>query len=427
MRVLVVGAGGREHALLRCAARSGHRPELLCAPGNAGIAADGVTCLEIAADDVAAIVGAARDEAVDLVIVGPEAPLVAGLVDVLEDEGIAAFGPSGDAAEIEGSKLFAKELMEEAGVPTAAHTVLRSQEEALEQVSRSSFPAVMKADGLAAGKGVIICATEDEAREAADVFFKEARFGQTEVVLEEFLEGEELSLLALCDGDTVVPLAPAQDYKRIGDGDEGPNTGGMGSYSPVPGFDADEVDRIVDEVHRPVVETMAKRGIPYRGVLYAGLMVNDGEVKVLEFNCRFGDPETQAVLPRLESDLIDLCLGSRSEGGLTGAEAEFSGDWAVTLVLASAGYPVSSSKGDVISGLDEAAAIEGVEITHAGTAKAGGDIVTAGGRVLNVTGLGPSPADARQRAYDAAKLISFDGMQMRTDIAARAVERVAAG
>jgi phosphoribosylamine---glycine ligase len=201
----------------------------------------------------------------------------------------------------------------------------------------------------------------------------------------------------------------------------------MGSYSPVPGFDRDEVDRIVDEVHRPVVETMAKRGIPYRGVLYAGLMVNDGEAKVLEFNCRFGDPETQAVLPRLDSDLIDLCLGSRTDGGLTGATAEFSDDWAVTLVLASAGYPASSSKGDVISGLEDAAAVEGVEITHAGTADAGGEVVTAGGRVLNVTGLGPSPADARQRAYDAAALISFEGMQLRTDIAARAVERVAAG
>jgi phosphoribosylamine---glycine ligase len=427
MRVLVVGAGGREHALLRAAARSSHEPELLCAPGNAGIAADGVTCLEIGVDEVGAIVSAARDEAVDLVIVGPEAPLVAGLVDALEDEGIAAFGPSGEAAEIEGSKLFAKELMEEAGVPTASHTVLRTQEEALEQISQQAFPAVMKADGLAAGKGVIICETEEQAREAAAIFFEEERFGTTEVVLEEFLEGEELSLLAICDGDTVVPLAPAQDYKRIGDGDEGPNTGGMGSYSPVPGFDREEVDRIVDEVHRPVVETMAKRGIPYRGVLYAGLMVNDGEAKVLEFNCRFGDPETQAVLPRLDSDLIDLCLGSRTDGGLTGVSAEFSDDWAVTLVLASDGYPASSSKGDAISGLEEAAAIEGVEITHAGTAMAGGEVVTAGGRVLNVTGLGPSPADARQRAYDAANLISFEGMQLRTDIAARAVERVAAG
>ena len=312
-------------------------------------------------------------------------------------------------------------------MPTAAHTVLHSQEEALGQIAGATFPAVMKADGLAAGKGVIICQTEAEAREAAAVFFEEERFGQTEVVLEEFLEGEELSLLALCDGSNVVPLAPAQDYKRIGDGDEGPNTGGMGSYSPVPGFDAAEVDRIVDEVHRPIVETMANRGTPYHGVLYAGLMIHEGDAKVLEFNCRFGDPETQAVLPRLRSDLVDLCLASREPGGLEGARAEFEDDWAVTVVLASAGYPASSSKGDVISGLEAAAGVEGTEITHAGTARGeDGAIVTAGGRVLNVTGIGATPADARERAYDAAERIEFEGKQMRTDIAARAVERAAA-
>jgi phosphoribosylamine--glycine ligase len=247
------------------------------------------------------------------------------------------------------------------------------------------------------------------------------------VVLEEFLDGEELSLLAICDGENVVPLAPAQDYKRIGDDDTGPNTGGMGSYSPVPGFDSDEVERIAGEVHRPVVAAMAERGTPFRGVLYAGLMITADGPKVLEFNVRFGDPETQAVLRRLDSDLLDLCLASREPGGLLGAAASFSEDWAVTVVLASAGYPASSSKGDAISGLDAAAAVEGVEVTHAGTALAGGEVVTAGGRVLNVTGLGPTPAEARRRAYDAADLIEFEGKQTRTDIAARAVERVAAG
>ncbi len=273
---------------------------------------------------------------------------------------------------------------------------------------------------------MIICATEGEAREAIDVFFQERRFGETRVVMEEFLEGEELSLLALCDGENVLPLAPAQDYKRIGDGDEGPNTGGMGSYSPVPGFDAAETERIADLVHRPVVDAMRRRGTPFHGVLYAGLMMTADGPKVLEFNCRFGDPETQAVMPRLQSDPLQLFLASREPGGLAGAAARFGDDWAVTVVLASAGYPASSSKGDVISGLDRAAAVEGVEIFHAGTAERDGEIVTAGGRVLDVTGLGPTAADARRRAYEAAELIDFDGRQLRTDIAARAVDRAAA-
>ena len=355
-------------------------------------------------------------------IVGPEAPLVGGAVDALEEYGIRAFGPSAAAAELEGSKAFAKALMKEAEVPTAAHVLLRSREEAAEQLAEASYPVVLKADGLAAGKGVILCATEAEALEAADVFFTEQRFGETVVVLEEFLEGEELSMLAICDGENVVPLAPAQDYKRIFDGDEGPNTGGMGSYSPVPGFGPTEVEDIVATVHQPVVAAMAERGLPFSGVLYAGLMIGPDGPKVLEFNVRFGDPETQAVLPRLRSDLLELCLAAREPDGLAGVEAEFDNDWAVTVVLASAGYPASSSKGDVIEGLDEAAAI--AEVTHAGTARRGGDVVTAGGRVLNVTGIGPTPAEARDRAYDAARRISFDGMQIRTDIAARAVERV---
>ena len=425
MRVLVAGAGGREHALIRALARSPQRPELLCAPGNVGIAVD-ARCLDVGADDVPGLVAACRDEAVDLAVIGPEAPLVAGLADALEDEGIAAFGPSADAARIEGSKLFAKELMAEAGVPTAAHVVLGDRDEAEAEIAAASYPAVLKADGLAAGKGVIICESEAEAREAVEVFFGEQRFGETDVVLEEFLTGEELSMLAICDGDNVLPLAPAQDYKRIGDGDRGPNTGGMGSYSPVPGIDQIEVDEIVDTVHRPIVEAMANRGTPYRGVLYAGLMIGPDGPKVLEFNCRFGDPETQAVLPRLSSDLFALCAAAREPGGLAGLAADFREEWAVTVVLASAGYPQSSSKGDVISGVDEAAALDGIEITHAGTAERDGELVTAGGRVLNVTGIGPGPAEARERAYDAAEQINFDGLQMRRDIAARAVERVAA-
>jgi phosphoribosylamine---glycine ligase len=422
LKALVVGGGGREHAIVRALRRSPRVTDVLCAPGNAGIAADAECLSGVVADDAAAIVAAAQKHGVDLVAIGPEAGLVAGAVDALEEAGIPAFGPTKAAAELEGSKSFAKELMEEAGVPTASHVLLRSREQALEELASTGYPTVLKADGLAAGKGVIICQSEAEAREAVDVFFTEQRFGSTTVVLEQFLEGEELSLLALCDGENVVPLAPAQDYKRIFDGDQGPNTGGMGSYSPVPGFGTAEVEEIVERVHRPVVAAMAARGVPFHGVLYAGLMIGPDGPQVLEFNTRFGDPETQAVLPRLRSDLAELFLAAREPGGLAGASAEFDDNWAVTLVLAAAGYPGSSSKGDAVAGLDAAAEI--AEVTHAGTAERDGEIVTAGGRVLNVTALGASPAEARDRAYDAAGRISFEGMQIRTDIAARAVERV---
>jgi phosphoribosylamine---glycine ligase len=418
MRILVVGGGGREHAIVRALARSPRAPELFCTPGNAGIAADA----EIVAADKG-VVPAALDLGADLVVIGPEVPLVAGLADELERAGIAAFGPTASAARLEGSKLFAKEAMRDAGVPTAEHAMAASREQALGHLATCSFPVVLKADGLAAGKGVIIAADRAEATAAVEAFFTEQRFGATEVLIEEFLEGEELSLLALCDGVNVVPLAPAQDYKRIFDGDRGPNTGGMGSYSPVPGIDAETVSRTVADVHEPVVRLMAERGTPFHGVLYAGLMLTPDGPKVLEFNCRFGDPETQAVLPRLRSDLVDLCLAAREPGGLAGVEAEFTPDWAVTLVLASRGYPESSSKGDVISGVAEAAAT-GAEVTHAGTAIEDGELVTAGGRVLNVTALGPDVASARSRAYDAAELITFGGRQIRTDIAARAVERM---
>jgi phosphoribosylamine--glycine ligase len=423
-RVLVVGGGGREHALVRALRRSPQQPELLAAPGNAGIAQDGVECLSIAVDDLPAITATARGRKVDLVVVGPEAPLVAGLVDMLGEAGIRAFGPSAAAARIEGSKSYAKELMRDLGVPTAAYMVFRTREEALAQIPCASYPAVLKADVLAAGKGVIVCPTEREARQAIDVFFGEERFGRTTVVLEEFLEGEEVSLLALCDGVRALPMAPAQDYKRIFDGDEGPNTGGMGSYSPVPGYDSDWAMETAAVVHQPVVDDLRSRGTPFHGVLYAGLMMTADGPKVLEYNARFGDPETQAILPRLRSDPLELLDRAARPGGLEDAGIEWSRDWAVTLVLASRGYPESASKGDPIAGLDELP--DDVEVLHAGTAVRDGTVVTNGGRVLNVTALGATPAEARERAYAAADRIEFDGKQLRRDIAARAVERVEA-
>jgi phosphoribosylamine--glycine ligase len=419
-RVLVVGQGGREHALVRTLLRSPQRPEVACVPGNAGIARDGVACLNAGSGDVDALVAAVRGFAPDLVVVGPEVPLVDGLVDRLGEEGIRAFGPSAAAARIEGSKTYAKQLMSDCGVSTAGHVVLHDRDEAAAHLACASYPAVLKADVLAAGKGVIIAADEAEARASLDVFFAEKRFGETEVVLEEFLEGEELSLLAICDGERAVPLAPAQDYKRALDGDAGPNTGGMGSYSPVPGVDGELAAEIVRTAHQPVVDELRRRGTPYHGILYAGLMLTAAGPRVLEFNCRFGDPETQAVLPRLRSDLLELLDAACVPGGLAGVEPEWAPDWAVTVVLASRGYPESSSSGDEITGLDGLDA----DVFHAGTAERDGRIVTAGGRVLNVTGLGPSAAAARDRAYAAAERIRFDGKQMRTDIAARAVERV---
>ena len=420
MKILVVGSGGREHAIVRALARTwstADELELLCAPGNPGIADDARCISEVGGEDVPALVALAESEAVDLVVVGPEVPLVDGLVDQLAAKGIKAFGPSRAAAQLEGSKNISKEVLIASGVPTAGYIVLRSREEALNAAETASYPAVFKSDGLAAGKGVIICADKAGAAAAIDEYFTEQRFGKTDVILEDHLDGVEVSLLAICDGEHAYSLVPARDYKRIFDNDQGANTGGMGAFSPVPELPGERLAEISAAVHQPIVDELKRRGAPFHGILYAGLMLTADGVKVLEYNTRFGDPETQALLPRLQSDLAQLMLASVDPGGLAGQAVRFSDRRSVTITLASAGYPESSSKGDVITGLNSVDAA--IEVTHAGTARNDSDeIVTAGGRVLNVTALADSVGAARSAAYAAADAISFDGKQQRSDIAA---------
>jgi phosphoribosylamine---glycine ligase len=404
VRVLVVGSGGREHALAWKLAQSSSLDELHAAPGNPGIAELAV-CHPIRADDAEGLLGLSRSLDVDLVVVGPEAPLVLGLADALRRFGLLVFGPSAAAARIEGSKAFAKDVMSAAGVPTAARLPIARP------------PCVVKADGLAAGKGVFVCRTEDEVSEA----LRQLRAGGEDVVVEELLEGPEVSLFAVCDGLDAVPLVAAQDFKRAFDGDEGPNTGGMGAYAPVQGVGAAEAASLIEQVHRPVLTELARRGAPFVGLLYAGLMLTAEGPKVLEFNCRFGDPETQAVLPLLESDLLEL-LSATAKGDVAHAPVTFSSSAAVTVVLAAGRYPDEADRGSEITGASDAADA-GALVFHAGTARQGARLVTNGGRILAVTGLGDTVAEARKVAYHASGQIRFEGVRSRTDIA----EAAAAG
>ena len=418
MNVLIVGAGGREHALAWGLARSPVVDVVVAAPGNPGIAAVG-PCMELerALESL---------DTFDLVVIGPEAPLVEGMADDLRAAGTAVFGPSSSAARLEGSKSWMKEVLAAARVPTARHAAFTHTREAEALAFLDTLPGlyVVKTDGLAAGKGVVVTEVLAEAREAVRAYLSGEAFGDAgrTCVIEEGLTGPELSLLVLCDGSLEgVPLAPAQDFKRVGDGDTGPNTGGMGAYSPVPVVGDDVVAEMMDRAVGPTLAELALRGIEYRGVLYAGLMLTPAGPKVLEYNVRFGDPECEVVVPRLRSDLAVHCWEAAT--GRLETPVAFVDDACVTVVLASEGYPGSPRVGDVIEGLDAAAAVDGVVVFHAGTAADGHAIRTAGGRVLAVTGLGPSIAEARSRAYDAAGRVSWPGMQHRTDIAAQAAGR----
>jgi len=423
MRVLVVGGGGREHALTWKIAQSPLVDEIWCAPGNAGMAAV-AECVSISAEDIEALARFAEEKRIDLTVVGPEAPLVAGIADLFLAKGLAVFGPCREAAQMEGSKDFAKQLMLEAGVPTGKAEVFTDYEAAEACIRNGSAPYVVKADGLAAGKGVIIAQDDRAAYEALKTCFVDRAFGAAgeKVLIEEFLEGQEVSILTFVDGEDILPMVPAQDYKRVGDRDSGPNTGGMGSYSPVPVLSAADYRLTVDEVLRPTARALAARGIDYKGILYAGLILTADGPRVLEYNVRFGDPETQAVIPRLESDIVETMLAV-VEGRLAGVSLEWRGDPCVTVVVASGGYPASYAKGYPISGLEAAGALEGVTVFHAGTRPGeGGEVLTDGGRVLNVSALGRDFAAARDRAYEAVDNIGFTDIYFRRDIALRTLE-----
>jgi phosphoribosylamine---glycine ligase len=422
-KILLVGGGGREHALAWKIIQSPLLEKLYCAPGNAGIAKL-AQCVPIDGEDLPAIKAFVLDNKIDLVVIGPEGPLVAGLADILREEGVDVFGPSKAAAAIEGSKSFMKDLFAKYNIPTAKYKSFTKAKDAIVYIKQEGAPIVVKTSGLAAGKGAIVCQTIDEALDAVKRVMVDREFGAAgdEVVVEEFLAGEELSFIAFVDGKNVLPLAGSQDHKAVGEGDTGPNTGGMGAYSPTPVLTETLHEQVINQVMIPTVAAMEAEGRPFKGVLYAGLMINNGEMKVLEFNARFGDPETQPLLMRMKSDLVPLMLASAS-GSLAGIKIDWDPRTALCVVQAAGGYPGSYKKGLPIFGLDDADKLADVAVFHAGTKLSDGQVVTSGGRVLGVTALGDGVKEAQQRAYEAVDKINWDGCYCRRDIGYRAIAR----
>ncbi|KAB2672475.1 phosphoribosylamine--glycine ligase [Ochrobactrum sp. LMG 5442] len=422
MKVLLIGSGGREHALAWKLAASPLLEKLYCAPGNPGIATV-AELVDISADDHKALIAFAKDKKIDLVVVGPEAPLVAGLSDEMRSEGIRVFGPSKAAAQLEGSKGFTKDLCARFDIPTGAYGRFNNAPKAKAYIRQQGAPIVVKADGLAAGKGVVVAMTLDEALDAVDACF-EGAFGSAgaEVVVEEFLDGEEASFFCICDGKTALPLGSAQDHKRVGDGDTGPNTGGMGAYAPAPVMTQEIVERTMRELIEPTMRGMAEIGAPFSGILFLGLMIGKDGPKLIEYNTRFGDPECQVLMMRLNSDLLAL-INAAVDGKLDEVSLDWKDQPALTVVMAAEGYPSNVKKGSVIRGLDKLEGIDGVKVFHAGTAQKDGNIIANGGRVLNVTAIAGTVAEAQARAYEAVKRIDWPEGFYRSDIGWRAVER----
>jgi phosphoribosylamine--glycine ligase len=422
MKVLVIGSGGREHALVWKITQSPKVSKVYCAPGNAGISKLAL-CVNIDADSIEKLVDFAKKEKIDLTVVGPELPLSRGIVNEFNKQGLRIFGPSKEAAEIESSKVFSKYLMKKYNIPTANYQVFQNSEKALDYIKQKAFPLVIKADGLAAGKGVFIVKNLVQARDALDALMEEKKFGEAgrQVIIEEFLEGEEVSILAFCDGKTVIPMVSSQDHKKIFDNDLGPNTGGMGAYSPVPFYPDEFKKRVLEEILKPTLKGLQREGREYKGVLYAGLILTKEGPKVLEFNARFGDPETQVILPRLKTDLIDI-LNAVIEGTLHKINIQWEDNAAVCVVVASGGYPEKYQKGKVISGLERLEKMKSIIAFHAGTKLQDDQIVTSGGRVLGITAWDETIYKARERAYKGVKEIYFEDMYYRKDITAKAIK-----